>query len=230
MAIWRTGKPAGEYRFLKRFLQDGATRDGLRRNRLRSAAAWLCGGLAIAGLCAAGAGMRGVRAQAVQQPANQQQPAAQPGAQSTDSSGTQTDGADELLKEFPADSASKAANDPRDGHTDTPAGTAPPESLFPAAEDHEPQPAAKPQPAAAAAFAPAPTATPPKLIELPSDPKQRQVAIECNDLLTMAADLKAAVDKSTKDQLSLDVVRKAGQIEQYARKVRTATAQAAVKP
>ncbi|MGB0082557.1 MAG: hypothetical protein WBP90_13610 [Terracidiphilus sp.] len=37
----------------------------------------------------------------------------------------------------------------------------------------------------------------------------------------MATDLKTEVDKSTKDMLSVGVVRKAGQIEQLARKVRT---------
>lgn len=67
------------------------------------------------------------------------------------------------------------------------------------------------------------------LIPLPADPRQRQVASECNDLLQMATDLKAAVDKSTKDELSVDVVRKAGQIEQYARKVRVGTQLAAGK-
>jgi len=53
-----------------------------------------------------------------------------------------------------------------------------------------------------------------------SDPNQPQVARECADLLKMAADLKAAVEKTNKDTLSVTVVRKADQIEQYARKVR----------
>ena len=44
---------------------------------------------------------------------------------------------------------------------------------------------------------------------------------ECADLLKMATDLKTAVDKSTKDELSLTVVRKASDIEQWAHKVRT---------
>lgn len=45
----------------------------------------------------------------------------------------------------------------------------------------------------------------------------------------MATDLKAAVDKSNKDELSVDVVRKAGEIEQYARKVKDGTSLTAGK-
>lgn len=52
------------------------------------------------------------------------------------------------------------------------------------------------------------------------DPNQPEVARECADLLKMAADLKAAVEKTNKDTLSVTVVRKADEIEQYARKVR----------
>jgi hypothetical protein len=39
----------------------------------------------------------------------------------------------------------------------------------------------------------------------------------------MAAELKTEVDKTTRDTLSVAVVRKAGEIEQLAHKVRTAT-------
>jgi len=39
----------------------------------------------------------------------------------------------------------------------------------------------------------------------------------------MAAALKAEVDKSTKDELSVGVVRKAGELEQMARKLRGET-------
>lgn len=52
--------------------------------------------------------------------------------------------------------------------------------------------------------------------------RKQQVADECADLLKMATDLKSEVDKTTKDELSIAVVRKAGQIEQYARKLRSA--------
>jgi hypothetical protein len=63
----------------------------------------------------------------------------------------------------------------------------------------------------------------PAAIEALKDPRQRQVASECADLFKMATDLKTAVDKSTKDELSVEVVRKAGEIEQYARKVKDGT-------
>jgi type VI protein secretion system component VasF len=56
------------------------------------------------------------------------------------------------------------------------------------------------------------------------DAQKQEVANECADLLKMATDLKSAVDKTTKDTLSIAVVRKAGAIEQLAHKVRTGSA------
>lgn len=53
------------------------------------------------------------------------------------------------------------------------------------------------------------------------DARKEQIASDCADLLKMATDLKSEVDKSTKDVLSVGVVRKAGEIEQLAHKVRT---------
>jgi hypothetical protein len=50
-----------------------------------------------------------------------------------------------------------------------------------------------------------------------------EAAAEAADLLKMATALKTEVDKSTKDTLSVTVVRKAGEIEQLAHKVRTGT-------
>jgi hypothetical protein len=55
------------------------------------------------------------------------------------------------------------------------------------------------------------------------DDRKKQLADECADLLKMATALKAEVDKSTKDELSVSVVRKAGEIEQMVRKVRGET-------
>jgi len=49
-----------------------------------------------------------------------------------------------------------------------------------------------------------------------------EVAKQCADLLKLATDLKAAVDSSSAGTLSVTVVRKAGQIEQLAHKVRIA--------
>ncbi len=52
---------------------------------------------------------------------------------------------------------------------------------------------------------------------------KQQIVSECANLLKMATDLKTEVDKTTKDTLSLSVVRKAGEIERLAHKVRTGT-------
>ena len=52
------------------------------------------------------------------------------------------------------------------------------------------------------------------------DGQKQEVASECANLLKMATDLKTEVDKTTKDTLSVTVVRKAGEIEQLAHKVR----------
>ncbi len=46
------------------------------------------------------------------------------------------------------------------------------------------------------------------------------VAAQCADLLKLATDLKTEVDKTTKDELSVSVVRDAGQIEELAKKMR----------
>ena len=55
-------------------------------------------------------------------------------------------------------------------------------------------------------------------------PEKQEITKESDDLLKMAMDLKSEVDKTTKDTLSLSVVRKASEIEQMAHKVRTGTA------
>jgi len=55
------------------------------------------------------------------------------------------------------------------------------------------------------------------------DPQKQQIADQCAELLKMATALKSEVDKTTKDTLSVAVVRKAGEIEQLAHKVRSAT-------
>jgi hypothetical protein len=51
--------------------------------------------------------------------------------------------------------------------------------------------------------------------------QKQQIASECADLLKMATELKSEVGKTTKDTLSVTVVRKASEIEQLAHKVRT---------
>jgi hypothetical protein len=60
----------------------------------------------------------------------------------------------------------------------------------------------------------------------PTDPIQQtkdqkdQLADDSARLLKLATELKAAVDKSTKDQLSVTVIQKADEVEKLARKVR----------
>lgn len=56
--------------------------------------------------------------------------------------------------------------------------------------------------------------------KLASGPPLKGVALQCSDLLKLATSLKTEVAKSNKDQLSIPVVRDAGQIEQMARKMR----------
>ena len=52
------------------------------------------------------------------------------------------------------------------------------------------------------------------------DARRQQINDQCASLFMLANMLKADVDKTTKDELSVSVVRKAGEIEQLARKVR----------
>lgn len=54
----------------------------------------------------------------------------------------------------------------------------------------------------------------------PMSEKQKQLLDQTNALLKMAAELKVSVDKSTKDQLSLDVVRKAEAVEKMAKELK----------
>jgi hypothetical protein len=53
--------------------------------------------------------------------------------------------------------------------------------------------------------------------------RKRQLASDCAMLLQLATGLKAEVDKTTKDTLSLTVIRKANEIERLARNVKDRT-------
>jgi hypothetical protein len=85
------------------------------------------------------------------------------------------------------------------------------------------EPVAPPQPIIVRVPAPSAANQPPK-VEMPAipdpDPKN-PVAVQSASLLKMAYNLKAEVDKTTKDTLSVTVVRQAAEIEQIARKMRT---------
>jgi hypothetical protein len=54
----------------------------------------------------------------------------------------------------------------------------------------------------------------------PQTPQQKQLAEDTAKLLTLANELKAELDKSSKDTLSLTVIKKAEQVEKLAHKVR----------
>ncbi|HKN20375.1 MAG TPA: hypothetical protein VJX73_03110 [Terracidiphilus sp.] len=74
------------------------------------------------------------------------------------------------------------------------------------------------------ASAPAPAAgqqEKPPAANTSDEAQKKQIASECSDLLKLATDLKSEVDKTTRDTLSVTVVRKASAIEQLAHKVRT---------
>jgi len=57
--------------------------------------------------------------------------------------------------------------------------------------------------------------------------KKKQIADESTQLLSMALALKAEVDKTTKDTLSLNVIRKADEIEKLAHTVKEKMKQSA---
>lgn len=79
------------------------------------------------------------------------------------------------------------------------------------------QPAEGGTAASVAAIPPPPAPVP---ADAGGDPVRQQVNDETANLLAMAYALKAEVDKTNKDTLSISVVRKANQIEQLARKER----------
>jgi type VI protein secretion system component VasF len=96
------------------------------------------------------------------------------------------------------------------------------------AQDSFPLPAINPPGAKAAAPA---TGTAPTAQSAPqqagpnaSESSTPEVAKQCAQLLELATDLKAAVDKTSASTLSVTVVRKASEIEQFAHKVRNANA------
>jgi hypothetical protein len=57
-------------------------------------------------------------------------------------------------------------------------------------------------------------------VELVTAMRRKQIADDSTRLLNMAIALKAEVDKTTKDTLSINVIRKADEIEKLARSVR----------
>jgi hypothetical protein len=65
-----------------------------------------------------------------------------------------------------------------------------------------------------------PAATQEKMAEGRANERQKQLVAETDKLLELATALKADVDKTDKNMLSLDVVKRAEQIEKLARSVK----------
>ena len=55
---------------------------------------------------------------------------------------------------------------------------------------------------------------------LRNDDRQKRLVADTEKLLALATDLKTQVDKSTKDTLSVDVIKKADEIEKLAHSVK----------
>lgn len=175
-----------------------------------------CARLALLAACiAAGAGfLCGQATQPAQPPANgrqaqspsqQQSPAPQPMVM-----GENPDSDPGYSSPPPAAAAvAPAAAQPSPPAVATPAVQ--PVSLSPAA------PVAEPAAAAPAVAAPPPVPVP---ANAGGDAARQAINNDCAGLLKMANELKAAVDKTNKDVLSIAVVRKANQIEQLAHHVR----------
>jgi hypothetical protein len=77
-----------------------------------------------------------------------------------------------------------------------------------------------PDQAVVAAAPPPPPPPTPVPANAGGDAARQQINNDMANLLAMAYALKTEVDKTNQDQLSISVVRKAGQIEQMARKMR----------
>ncbi|HEY1993525.1 MAG TPA: hypothetical protein VGG81_03905 [Edaphobacter sp.] len=56
--------------------------------------------------------------------------------------------------------------------------------------------------------------------KLRNNDRQKRLVADTDKLLSLATDLKAQVDKSTKDTLSVDVIKKADEIEKLAHSVK----------
>ena len=72
-------------------------------------------------------------------------------------------------------------------------------------------------------MSPLPSATPAMVQEqakMRNNDRQKQLVLDTQRLLALANELKSDVDKSNKDTLSLDVIRKADEIEKLARSVK----------
>jgi hypothetical protein len=107
-------------------------------------------------------------------------------------------------------------------------GQAGPPGQSPPAQAQAAQTAAKEGPNAALPVAsPGPGGEAGPNVDAVNGQRKRQIADEGAQLLKLATDLKAEVDKTTKDTLSLAVIRKADEIEKLAHDVKEKTRTAA---
>lgn len=100
----------------------------------------------------------------------------------------------------------------------------PPAAAQQASQSSTAQQPANPAPAiqqpATSQPAPQPPATSAPAESKPATPQQKQLADDTAKLLALANELKAELDRSNKDTLSLSVIRKAEQVEKLAHRVR----------
>lgn len=68
----------------------------------------------------------------------------------------------------------------------------------------------------------APAIAPEVIAKIAAGPLPKDVALQCSNLLKLATNLKSDVAKTSKDVLSISVIRDAGQIEEMAKKMREA--------
>jgi hypothetical protein len=170
------------------------------------------------------------------QPSSQPAPGTQPGTANTQKKAEPDDDwpepeweTDRKQPGAPANSATQAPlpapNTPASNQT--PASS---QSLTSAGEPSIGGQSTSPQTQNNASEVPAGTATPALLPRpaytpmTPEEKRKQQVADECAYLLKLATDLKTEVDKASKDELSVSVVRKATELEQVAHKVKNGMA------
>lgn len=183
-------------------------------SRPADAALWLAALLLAAGMLGGAArgqaseSASGASASAAQ--AAQQGSKAAPAAQPSSGPMVMGDNPDSIQDAAPAPPAEQAAQPAAQ-----PAQSAP--AVWPPAHPLGEAPALQPAAAAAAPKAALPVAAP---ANAGGDAARQQINDACVNLLKMANELKAAVDKTNKDMLSVAVVRKAGEIETLAHQVK----------
>ena len=113
---------------------------------------------------------------------------------------------------YSQNSNAQAAQTPGTGPAPKPSGVSPLEAA--------PVPEAKPAPDADGQTEARGNETKPQASGAAISERKKQIAVDSAELLKLATDLKAEVDKTSKDTLSLNVIRKADEIEKLAHSVK----------